>query len=255
MNSIKQIWKHRELLKSLVIRNLKIRYKGSAFGFFWSLMDPLFMALVYFIFAKLTRFQIDIAYLISGVFVWQFLSLCVGDSFHAVVGNTSLVKKVYFPRVILPLSTGIANFFNFMLSFGVLVIFLLLLGVNMEIVRWIYLPGVILIQSILCLGLALLCSGLMVYFRDTQHFVMVALMAWFFMSPVMYPIGLVPERFLDYYLLNPMSTILMGFRYCLLGQPFIWSLSAGVSFLTCVVILILGLYVFLKLEPYFADEL
>jgi ABC-2 type transport system permease protein len=238
-----------------VVRNLKIRYKGSALGFFWSLMDPLFMALIYFIFAKLTRFQIDIAYLISGVFVWQFLSLCVGDSFHAVVGNTSLVKKVYFPRLILPLSTGMANFINFLLSFGVLVVFLLVLGVRFDIVRWVYLPGLILIQFVLCLGLALLCAGLMVYFRDTQHFVMVALMAWFFMSPVMYPIELVPEELLNYYLLNPMSTILMGFRYCLLGQPFIWSLSSSISFLICVFILILGIYIFLKLEPYFADEL
>jgi ABC-2 type transport system permease protein len=189
------------------------------------------------------------------VFVWQFLSLCVGDSFHAVVGNTSLVKKVYFPRVILPLSTGIANFVNFILSFAVLIVFLLLLGVDIEFVRWIFLPGVIFIQFILCLGLALLCSGLMVYFRDTQHFVMVALMAWFFMSPVMYPIELVPERLLNYYLLNPMSTILMGFRYCLLGQPFIWNVFSSVSFLMCAITFVLGMYVFLKLEPYFADEL
>ena len=252
---IKQIWTCRELLRSLVVRNLKIRYKGSALGFFWSLMDPMLMVLVYFIFAKLTRFQVDVAYLLTGVLIWQFLGLCVGDSFHAVIGNTSLVKKVYFPRLILPLATAFANIINFLLTLFVLIVFLIFFGVKMDAGHLAYLPVFILFEFLICLGLALLFSSLMVYFRDTQHLVGIGLMAWFFLSPVIYPIHLVPEKWLNLYLLNPMCTILMGFRSGLLGSPFVWNSSTGFSLVLCGVVFVTGLWVFAKLEPYFGDEL
>ncbi len=253
--TLQEIWNRRELMKSLVVRNLKIRYKGSALGFLWSLMDPILMMLVYLLFAKLTRFQVDLSYLLTGVFIWQFLSLCVGDSFHAVLGNTSLVKKVYFPRLILPLSTAIANTINFFLSLGVLLLFLLLFGVSFRFQNIIILPFFIFFQFLLCQGLALLFSSLMVYFRDTQHLVSIGLMAWFFMSPVIYPITLVPEKWLSLYLLNPMCTILIGFRSCLLATPMIWNSFTVLSLFLCGVVFIFGFWVFVKLEPLFADEL
>lgn len=252
---IGELWLRRELLKSLVVRNLKIRYKGSALGFFWSLMDPMLMVMVYFIFAKLTRFQVDIAYLLTGVFVWQFLSLCAGDSFHAVIGNTSLVKKVFFPRLILPLSTAIANVINFALSLVVLFAFLLFLGVDIHAARLALLPVFFFFQFLLCLGLALMFSSLMVYFRDTQHLAGILLMAWFFMSPVIYPVTLVPERWLDIYLLNPFCTILLGIRSALLGTPMIWNTSTCMALGLCPAFFLFGWWVFVKLEPYFADEL
>lgn len=252
---IKEIYSRRELMKSLVTRNLKIRYKGSALGFFWSLMDPILMMVVYLIFAKLTRFQVDLAYLLTGIFIWQFLSLCVGDSFHAVIGNTSLVKKVYFPRLILPLSTALANAINFLLSLCVLMGFLLVFKNTLHFSHLIFLPVFIFFEFLICQGLAFLFSSLMVYFRDTQHLVGIGLMAWFFMSPVIYPIHLVPQRWFSLYLLNPMCTLLIGFRSCFLGTDMIWNMFTELSLALCVFIFIFGLWTFNKLEPSFGDEL
>lgn len=252
---VRQIWQRRELLKSLVVRNLKIRYKGSALGFFWSLMDPLFMVLVYLMFAKITRFQVDLPYLLTGVLTWQFLSLCVGDSFYAVLGSPSLIKKVYFPRIILPVAMAFANLINFILSLLVLFAFLFLFGVKIHLFALLYLPVFVFVEFFIGLGLSLLFSSLMVYFRDTQHLVNIGLMSWFFLSPVIYPLQLVPERFLWIYMLNPMSSVLMGFRYCFIGGPFVWSLSTGISFLISGLIFAMGLWAFGKLEPYFGDEL
>lgn len=254
-NLLKEIWDRRELLTSLIVRNLKIRYKGSALGFFWSLMDPMLMVLVYFLFAKLTRFQSDISYLLTGVLIWQFLSLCIGDSFYAVLGNTSLVKKVYFPRIILPLSTAFANIINFFLTLVVLIIFLLILGVKMSLPYLIFLPVFVGLQFLLCLGLALLFSSLMVYFRDTQHLVGIGVMAWFFMSPVIYPMDLVPQKWMGLYMMNPMCVILMGFRSAFLGSPLIWNGFTSIALLICFIILGVGIWTFTRLEPYFADEL
>ncbi|MBI1870451.1 MAG: ABC transporter permease [Chlamydiae bacterium] len=251
----KELWLRRGLLRSLVERNLKIRYKGSLLGFFWSLMDPLMMAVVYLVFIKLTRFQTDLPYLLSGVFIWQFLVLCVGDSFHAILGNTNLVKKVYFPRLILPLATALANLINFLLSLLILIIFLFLLGVKIHLLHLVYLPFLIFLEFMICSGLAFLFSSLTVYFRDTQHVVGIILMALFFMSPVIYPVQLVPERWLTLYLMNPMATILLGFRSGLLGTSFPWGGATIVSCLLSGVIFAGGIWVFIKLEPYFADEL
>ncbi|MBI1884588.1 MAG: ABC transporter permease [Chlamydiae bacterium] len=254
MALIRELLNHRDLLRSLIVRNLKIRYKGSYLGFFWSLMDPLFMVLVYFMFAKLTRFQVDLPYLVTGVLTWQFLSLCMGDSFHTILGNPSLIKKVFFPRIILPLTMVLANLINFFLSLFILIGFLFFLGVDVSL-NLFYLPIFIFFEFLLALGFSLLFSSLMVYFQDTQHLVSVGLMSWFFLSPVIYPLKLVPERLLKFYLLNPMAGILMGFRHCFLEGPFFWGGSTASSFILCGVVFALGLYVFMKLEPYFADEL
>jgi lipopolysaccharide transport system permease protein len=255
MPLFREMGARRELFKSLVVRNLKIRYKGSALGFLWSLMDPILMVAVYFLFAKLTRFQVDLPYLLSGVLTWQFLSLCIGDSFHAVTGNPSLVKKVYFPRLILPLTMSVANLINFMLTLVVLFGFLLLSGVDFQFTRWLYLPVVIFMEFLIGTGLALFVSSVMVYFRDTQHLVGIGMMAWFFLSPVIYPLHLVPEKYLSIYLLNPMCTVLMGFRACLLGQPFIWGPATAGAVLIALGLLIFGFWTFTKLEPCFSDEL
>lgn len=252
---IGEIIARKELLFGLVARNLKIRYKGSALGFLWSLMDPMLMVAVYFAFAKLTRFQVDLPYLLSGVLVWQFISLCVGDSFHSVVGNPNLVKKVYFPRSILPLSMTLANLVNYFLTLVVLFGFLLLVGTHIPWTRIWLIPFFIFIQFILCLGFSFLFSSLMVYFRDTQHLVSIGLMAWFFLSPVIYPAALVPEKIFWIYQMNPMCLVLMGFRYCLLGQDFHFTEISLIPILISLFFLGLGAWVFLKLEPYFSDEL
>ena len=252
---LKEIWLRRELLSRLVSRNLKIRYKGSTLGFFWSLLDPILMVLVYLFFIRLMRFQIDLSYLITGVVVWQFLVLCVSDSFHAVLGNANLVKKVFFPRIILPLSIGTANLVNFLLSLIVLLVFLLFLGPPFIIIKFVWLPFIVAVQYFFCLGLAFLFSSVTVFFRDTQHLVSVGLMAWFFASPIIYPLSMVPERYLNLYLLNPMCVLLMAYRFVFLGQTFIVQTGSVIAMGLCLMTFVLGVFAFVKLEPYFTEEL
>lgn len=252
---LKEIWIRRELLERLINRNLKIRYKGSTLGFFWSLLDPLLMVLVYLFFIRLMRFQIDLPYLITGVVVWQFLVLSVSDSFSAILGNANLVKKVFFPRIILPLSIGTANLINFLLSLIVLGVFLILIGPPIVLVKLLCLPLIIALQYIFCLGLAFMFSSIMVFFRDTQHLISVGLTAWFFASPVIYPISIVPERFLPFYLANPMCTILMLYRWVFLNQALVIHPGVFAAIGICFIAFALGVFSFNKLESYFAEQL
>jgi len=222
---LKEIAGRRELLLMLVQRNLKIRYKSSALGFLWSLLVPVFMILIYSIFLSVLKIPIDIRELVTGIMVWQFLALCLGDSLHAVVGNANLVTKAAFPRIILPLGMVISNLVNFLLSFLVLVLFLivwgLLYGGSVGPVYW--LPAVLLTQVALCVGVSLILAAANVFFRDTEHILSMLMLAWFFLTPVIYPIGFVldsprfPYWVHTLFFCNPMTGIVTGFRVSLLG--------------------------------------
>lgn len=264
MLDLNEMLKRKELIHSLIVRNLKVRYKSSVLGFFWTLLNPAFMIMIYYVFIRLMRFNIDLSVLLCGIIPWQFLVMCVSDNVNTISGNSSLVKKTYFPRLILPFSTSTANLVNFLLSFFVLVVFLFMLSVPFTF-NWLFVIVIIVMQYCLCMGLSLLVSSLNVYFKDTEHIVGVGLSVWFFVTPIIYPLTLIPAQYMKFYILNPMVSVIMGYRYFLLGQKidfvslgltktqFLVSGSISVAF--CFLTLILGYVVFSKLEPYFADEL
>lgn len=264
MFKIDEMAKRKELINSLIVRNLKVRYKNSVLGFFWTLLNPAFMIMIYYVFIRLMRFNIDLSVLLCGIIPWQFLVMCVSDNVHTISGNSSLVKKTYFPRVILPFSTSTANFVNFILSFFVLVVFLVALKVPVTL-NWLLVAGVIFMQYCFCMGLSLIVSALNVYFKDTEHIVGVALSVCFFITPIIYPLALIPPQYMKFYLINPMVSVILGYRYFLLGKTvdFVsmgmtkteFLLSGGISVALCFLTLIFGCYVFNKLEPFFADEL
>jgi ABC-type polysaccharide/polyol phosphate export permease len=181
---LRDLLSHRELLWILVQRNLKIRYKNSVLGFFWTLLGPIFLILIYWAFIRLLKIEISINALITGIIVWQFVAMSLGDSLNSILGNASLVTKTAFPRFLLPLATVSANFINYLLTFIVLLVFLL--ARNAEPGAVYILPLILLTQFALCLGLGFLVSGLNVFFRDVEHLMNVLLLAWFFLSPVMY---------------------------------------------------------------------
>ncbi len=226
----------RELISSLVGRNLKIRYKGSALGFLWSLLTPLSSILIYAVFAKLLKFGGDgfLPYLISGVIIWQLTVSCLTDSLYAIIGNANLVKKVLFPRLILPLSTAFANTINFLFTFIVLFIYLLV-AKNLDYSALYLLPLAILMQLMLCIGITAICSTMNVFFRDTEHIISVIAQAWFFMTPIMYPIdyqvSIVAAHGLPLWTvyLNPMTGILALYREALLINPTLAIQTAGVT--------------------------
>ncbi len=254
------IFGRRELIGLLVIRNLKIRYKNAVLGFVWSLLGPLFLVLIYAVFLGILKFAIDLHVLIVGILAWHYLSTCANDSLNAVMGNANLVRKTAFPRLILPLSMVLANTVNFLLSVVVLVVFFLLRGVAFD-VPLLWFPLILLTQVAFCLGLSCMVSAINVFFRDAEHLLGVVLMAWFFLTPVIYPIELVlepgrlPPLLLYVYFVNPMTGIVSAYRSVFLGIPFPFFRTAMLSFAIAWAMLPLGVAFFQRMQVRFADEL
>ena len=266
MNVFQTILERRELLANLTARELKIRYRGSVLGFLWSILIPLFMALIYVVFLHLLGGRgVPLADIIIGVFAWQFTVQCVNSGLGSITGNVNLVKKVYFPRLILPLAATLANLVNYLLSLLVqfpLVAVLLVLSGGSFHAGLAALPLVLLFQLLFNLGLALLMAALNVHFRDTQHLVGVLLTAWFFVSPVMYNLDMVAAHAAKYpwlqdlFMINPVAVIVTGYRACIMpGEAVPWgwpvAAAAGLSLL-----FLAGAYVlFQRMQKEFADLL
>lgn len=253
----REIFSKRELVWILIERNLKIRYKNSFLGFFWSLLGPLSLIAIYSIFLSLIRIPIALPTLVSGIIIWQFLAMCMGDALHSIVGNANLVTKAAFPRLILPLSMVGANAVNFLFSFAVLLAYLLAAGADFGPV--LMLPVILLTQTAQCLGMALMIGAANVFFRDTEHVLSVVMLAWFFLSPVIYGPELVMTSFPRWvhilFFLNPMSGILTAYRGALLSQQAAGFGLVALSFGVAWAIFLIGLGVFRAVEPRFGDEL
>ena len=257
----------RELVASLVGRNLKIRYKGSALGFFWSLLTPLCFIGIYAVFAHLLKFAASspryLPYLVSGIVAWQFTVGSLMDSLYCINGNANLVKKVFFPRVILPLSTALANLVNYLLTFAVLLLYLAVSG-QLRLAHCWLLPPALAMHFALCLGLCCLCGTSNVFFRDTEHIVGVVSQAWFFATPVMYPMAFqldfLPDKAAWLAYLNPMTGILALYRAAILGMPVQPGGAAGmagiaVSCFACLAVMWLGMRALRAGDAKFGDVL
>lgn len=266
MSIFRTISERRELVANLVARELKSKYKGSVLGFLWSILTPLFMAVIYVVFLRLLAGRgVPVESIIIGVFAWQFTALCVTGGMSCVSGNSNLVKKVYFPRVILPLSNTLANLVNFLLSLAVqFAILLILLGIRgATLSPWVAaLPALIVYHALFNLALAFLMASANVYFRDTQHLVGVLLSAWFFMSPVMYDLSFVERAapvsplLADLYMLNPMAVIITGYRAVTMpGFAFPWTPYSIAGIVLPIVLLGVAYVVFQRSEKNFADML
>ena len=256
-----EIYNRRELLWIMVTRNLRIRYKNSALGFLWSLLTPLCMILIYSVFAHILRFNQGrpdyLAFLIVGLVVWQFLATTLSDSLHAVLGSSNLVKKTAFPRIILPLATVAANFINFLLTLVVLVVYLLLTHVPCGGLYW--LPVALLTHFALCFGAGTLIAASNVFFRDTEHILGVATLAWFFLTPIFYSVDLqwtmLPEAFRNCIYLNPMTGIIGMYRHAFMAEPLPGMAGLVVSCGVAWAVFAIGLGVFKRAQVRFADEM
>jgi lipopolysaccharide transport system permease protein len=249
---------HRELLAILVARNLKVRYKGSFLGFFWTLLSPLFLILIYSVFLSILKtYQPGdpnfMPALVVGIIAWQFVAMCLGDSLFAIMGNVALVKKTAFPRIILPLSTVSANLVNFLLSSVVLFVYLQIAHMPMSNIYWY--PVILLTQFALCLGMALILSCSNVFFRDTQHILGIGMLAWFFLSPIIYGLDRIPERFRELVFLNPLAGIVTAYRCVLMSAECPSPRLLVMSGLVCWLVLVIGIGVFQRSQVWFGDEL
>jgi ABC-type polysaccharide/polyol phosphate export permease len=214
----------RELLDNLVRKELKVRYKESVFGFLWSLVTPLLMTAVFsLVFSYFLRIPVDdfAAYFLAGFLVWQFFANSVNASVGAIVSNGSLIRKVYFPRELLPLSLVISQGVHFLLALAAVApFFAVWRGLN-----WFTLPAVLLGLVLLTLftaGVSMLFAAANVRFRDLQELVQVIFLAWFYLTPVIYPLYFVTNnapQFLDFVKANPMFWFVQLFHRALYGVP------------------------------------
>lgn len=255
---LKDIYAHRELLSILVWRNIKIRYKGSAIGFFWTLLNPIFLIIIYGIFLRFLKVQIPLEILVSGIIVWNFFDMCLSDALYTIIGNTNLIKKTAFPRAILPLSMVIANLINFLLSLIVLGAFFAARGAISPSYLPL-LPILILTQTALCLGLGLIVCSLNVFFRDVEHLLGVLKLAWFFLTPVIYPVEFIfpslPPLLQKLAFLNPMFGLVTAQRTAWLGSDIIAPDLVLVSIVVSWAALFIGIVYFQRTENRFADVL
>jgi ABC-type polysaccharide/polyol phosphate export permease len=265
MKLLVDIWRRREMLLNLVSRELKGRYKGSVLGFLWTILTPLLMAVIYVFFLRMLAGRgVPMEEIIIGVFAWQFTVQCVTTGMMCVSGNSNLVKKVYFPRLVLPVANTTANLVNFLLTLVVQFILIVILrfGGNIMSPWTLALPAMILYHACFNLSLVMLVSASNVYYRDTQHLVNVFLSAWFFLSPVMYNLSFVERlmttraHLLDIYMLNPMAVIVTAYRAMILPDVgFPWSGYALVGLLWPLVLFVVALIVYQKAQKNFADML
>ena len=251
LKKIIEIIEHKELIKNLVARDLKVRYKGSALGYMWTWFDPLITMLIFiFVFDVILKIKVENfpVYLLSGLVPWLFFSNSVSGSVNSLVGNAALIKSIYFPRAIYPLSVVLANLVNLLLSLVILIPIILLFKLNISY-KALLLPFPLILLFLFTSGLALLFSCLHVYFRDMIYISGFIVRLWFYASPIFYSIeGIVSERFLALYLLNPLAVILMLFRTALMGLAPPNFRSVLIASLVCILIFAASLWIFIKKE-------
>lgn len=250
------VWVYRELLFFLAWRDLKVRYKQTVLGVLWVLLQPLVMTIIFTVFLgiliRIPTGGHPYALLVyTGLLPWTFFSTAVQQSGTSIVSNAHLITKVYFPRLIIPGAAVTARLVDFGISFiilaGLMIYYRAALTINAAM-----LPALIVLVALLALGFGMLVSALNVKYRDIGVMLPVLLQLWMFVSPVIYPMGLVPEKWRFVYSLNPMVGIIAGFRSAILGGPFNWlalSVSAGFA----VALLIYSTYLFRRVEGEFAD--
>ncbi len=248
--------KYKFLLQQLTLREIKARYKQSILGYVWILINPLIQLLVYsFVFSVIFRFPTGgipySVFLLIGLLPWIYLQLTLSASTLVLVDNSNLLKKVYFPREILTYSVIFSKLVDFLLASLILIIFMILYQLPFELTIIFVIP-IFFIQIILMCGLAFFLSASNLFYRDIQYVANLALLMWMYLTPVVYPLSLIPNHLVWIYKLNPMVGIIEGYRSAVFNKPFdsgiiLW--SAIISF----IIFIFGFWMFKKSEKVFAD--
>ncbi len=258
MQKIKELYQYREMIFSLVRRDLRGRYKASLLGFLWTFINPLCQILVYsFVFSMIMRTGIEqfYVYLISGMIPWIFFSSAVSGGTMCIKNQSEMVKKIYFPREVLPISFVTSAFINMLFCFIMIFLVVGVSGRGFSPVALLFLPLVMIVEYVMALGFTMIVSGLTVYFRDMEHIVSVIMMAWIYLTPIMYTVEMVPERLRGVYLINPMTPVVQAYQQILYYKQIPEMGTLGLAALFALVILVIGVIAFKKLERNFAEEM
>lgn len=255
---IKNLYEYREMVRSLIKRDLKGRYKNSALGFLWTFLNPLFQLIIYtFVFSVILPMNIEKYYihLFVALVPWIFTSSCMTGGARVIIDQQDMVKKIYFPREILPISFTTSQFVNMLLSMLVILAVVLVSGHGVNFLALLYLPLVMAVHYLFCLGIVMICSAITVYLRDMEMILGVISFAWMYLTPVIYSDSMVPDRYRSLYFLNPMTPIIVAYRKILYykeGPEVMQLLQVGVVGIAGV---LAGIIIFKKLQRRFVEEL
>lgn len=254
---LKELWEYRELLYFLTWRDIKVRYKQTALGAAWAIIQPVFMMIVFSLFfGKLGGIPSDgIPYPVfafCALLPWQLFSHALSESSNSLVANERLITKVYFPRLIVPISAVLGGLVDFAIAFVILLGMMAYYGI-MPTVMVVTLPLFLLLAVATALGVGLWLSALNVQYRDVRYTIGFLTQFWLFATPVAYPSSIIPEQWRWLYGLNPMAGVVEGFRWALLGKTQGPRALLAVSILVIILICIGGLYYFRRMEQTFAD--
>lgn len=254
---LQSLWEYREMLYFLIWRDVKVRYKQTVLGLLWGVLQPFTTMIVFtIVFGRLGQFPSDgVPYPIfayAALLPWQLFAGAVTASGNSLVGNQHLITKVYFPRLIVPLSAALVGIFDFILSFVILLAMLAYYGIYPTAAVFL-LPFFLLLAITTALAAGLWLATLNVRYRDVQYTIPFLSQLWLFITPIAYPSSMVPETWRTLYALNPMVGVVDGFRWALLGQTASPGLSIVLSLCMTGILLLGGLYYFGRMERTFAD--
>jgi lipopolysaccharide transport system permease protein len=252
-----EVWQHRELLYFLVWRDLKVRYSQAALGTAWAIIQPLLAAaiftVIFGVFAKLPSDGIPFpVFVFAGILPWTYFSEAVRRSSFGLVGDSELVKKVYFPRLLIPLANIVSPLLDFFVSLIVLFALMAWYGIWPG-ANLLFVPVLLVMTAALTLALGLWIGPVNVKYRDVMHTLPFLLQIWMYATPIVYPLSMVPERFRTLYSLNPTVGLIEGFRWALLGKGQVDVVALGMSAVMIVLLLVTGVLWFKRAERTFAD--
>ncbi len=253
---LKSLWAYRELLYFLTWRDVKVRYKQTLLGVVWVILQPLLAMLTFSIFfGKLVGVASDgIPYALfayTALLPWMFFSKAVTSGGSSLVNSAHLITKIYFPRLIIPGATVLSGLVDFAVAFVLLILLMLYYGVGVTL-NILLLPLLILLTVLFALGVGLWTSAMNVRYRDIGAVLPFAVQMWMFVTPIIYPLSLVPQKWRWLMTLNPMTGIIEGYRSALLGTPCNWSALAFSATVT-LILLFYSSYTFRRMESHFAD--
>jgi lipopolysaccharide transport system permease protein len=254
--NLQDLWHYRDLLYILMMRDIKVRYKQTLLGAAWAIIQPLFTMLIFTLFfGRLAGIPSDgIPYPIfayAALLPWTFFSNAVTNSGNSLVGNSSLITKVYFPRMIIPMASVGSGLVDFAIAFGLLIVLMFYYGVGLSI-NILMLPVLVVLTSLLAIGVGMWMSALNVKYRDIRYALPFVIQLGMFVTPIIYPLSLVPEKWRWLMAFNPLAGQIEAYRSAFFGKPFDWS-ALGISAIITFAILFYSAFMFKRMEKSFAD--
>ncbi|OGC92132.1 phosphate ABC transporter permease [Candidatus Amesbacteria bacterium RIFCSPLOWO2_01_FULL_49_25] len=256
--NLSEIWRYRELFLTFAWRDIKVRYKQTVLGVAWAILQPVSSMVVFTVFfgnlAKIPSGNLPYSlFVLCGLVFWGFFSTSLSHASDSLVGNESIIKKVYFPKVILPLSAIVVSFIDFLINFSILMIYAVILGYYPSIWTLVIIPIAVIVTALSACGIGLFLSAFNIRYRDVRYILPFFIQVIMFLTPVIYPLSIVGLQKRAIMAINPMTMVIESVRQVFSDNPLIDTNLISISLISIVACLIFGLWYFKKTERFFAD--